>query len=222
MKFGEKMKGDIFEKLIFCKVKVVRPATAVQGKTPLARMKKSFWLYPANESELSANLKAEADILTSLFFDSQKLPKFNKPSSVPLSFISDFFAKYKIDQSIRCTFMVNKNVSEDAYKNAYNQQGNRYFFSCLFDDFEASGHSDIRDGSSYSIEQCQTLLLFESRYPFRCFFNGVIERIFNILRVRRLEMYAVNYNGNEMDDGNLGLALRYDASTIVEVRLMII
>lgn len=213
-------KGDIFEKLIFCKGKVVSSQSKTQKFKTQSHMRKSFWLYPINQEMPSADLKEEAEILTSFFFDQPLIPRIKESSSNPLAFISDFFANYKSDQCLTCTFMLNKNVKQDEYSNIYNPQGNRYFIACIFDDFEdpqKNNQNNAQQAQIPSLELSKTLFLIESRYPFRHFFSSMLTRVFNIVRVRRLEKYSINYNGNERDRNNLAHIKNYDARTILGV-----
>lgn len=211
-KMVKKKKGDILERLVFCKVKLINAEGKGQAKK--SRMRKSFWLYPIDEDQLSKDLKEESNILTSFFFDTRRTSKLKDPADRPLAFIYHFFSNYKAENSKMSTFMLNKNSRQEEYANIYNLQGNRYFFACLFDDFEESKVSVSELVQKPGVELSQTLLLIESRYPFRNFFSQVLTRIFDIIRVRRLEKYAMSYNGQEDDCRNLDLIKNYDASTI--------
>lgn len=215
------LKGDIFERLIYCKAKVVRSSQKAQSGNFQAQIRKSFWLYPINQAQLSSDLKEEADILTSFFLDQQTTPKWHQTmSNNPLAFISDFFANYKPENTKNATLVLNKNIRQSEYTNAYNPQGNRYFTALIFDDFEDSRTPGAESNLSSSLELSKTLFLIESRYPFRHFFSQVLTQIFSLVRLKRLERYAINYDGNEMNIGNQALIHQYDARSILTVLFM--
>lgn len=206
--------GDLFEKLVYSKVKLVKSAAA---GNKMLQMRKAFWLYPLEEGKISAELKDESDILTSFVFDQGSMLAKKKTISEPLAFIQNFFANYRASKTSKFTFMLNKNTQEETYKNPYNLRGNRYFFAYLFEDFEGTSSKDSVDNETCFLQPCHTLFLIESRYPFRKLFFAVLSRLFEIVRLRRLEKYACNFNGNENDQENLKTMKQYDATVIHEV-----
>lgn len=180
-------------------------------------MKKSFWLYPIAQKEFTSNEKEEADLLTTFGITPLSALPTRKGLDQPLPFITEFFANHTAAATSMFSFILNKNELQEAYCNPYNPAGVRYFFCCLFSDFEQVKYIDKHKNICYKVETCQCLYLLETKYPFAGLFRTVLTHLFNVVRLKRLEFFSQNYNGNERDVANLEFIKHYDASSILSV-----
>lgn len=210
-------RGDAFEKLIFVKARVVKKETAAPKPKVISSIKKSFWIYPITKTEFSSEEKEEADLLTT-FGLSPSTPKLSqKQLDETIPYITEYFANYNVNSTSMYSFVLNKNEKQTSFVNPFNLTGLRYFYGCLVSDFELVKYLDKDQSVRYKLEPSQSLILIESKYPFITFFNAVLGHIFNIVRVKRLEIFAKNYNGNERDLSNIQSIRHYDSSSILSV-----
>jgi hypothetical protein len=210
-------RGDVFERLIFCKARISKKEALLPQAKAVSSIKKSFWIYPITEKQFTQDEKEEADLLTT-FGLTPSIPNCTEATvDTPLTFITQHFSKYNVNTTSMFSFVLNKNEKQDHYNNAYNKSGLRYQYGCLAADFELVKFVDKQKQICYRLEPCQSLLLLESRYPFASFFKSVLGHIFNIVRLKRLELFAQHYNGNERDASNIEKIRYYDAAATLKV-----
>jgi hypothetical protein len=207
----------VFERLLFCKTKVLSGGDRKAQPKLQAKLRKSFWLFPFPARDLGQDEKEEADLLTTFGFNQALNSRLSVKKLGPFEFVYEFFASFKQEQLNFFSFILNNNKQQAAYENCYNTAGLRYFFGCQFLDFEYQSKTDRRTPLDFDLEVSQSLLLFESKYPFRTFFEAILKLVFNIIRVKRLELYAFHYNGNEHDVSNLDHLKKYDCSSVPRV-----
>ena len=208
-----------FEKFIFCKARILKKNhPGIPGKS-ITSMKKSFWIYPISQKEFSAKEKEEVDLLTTFGLE-PSVPKItDKPLDMPLAFLTEYFANYNISSTSIFSFILNKNEEQDKHINIFNSSGVRIFYGCSCTDFELVKYLDKDKQVIYKLEPCQTLFLLECRLPFLSFYRSIIEHLFSIIRLKRLELFSLNYNGNERDAANIELIKSYDSPSILSVLL---
>jgi hypothetical protein len=210
-------RGDVFEKLIFVKARIVKKELTVPKPKIVSSIKKSFWIYPITNKDFTQDEKEEADLLTT-FGLSPAAPKLTQRSiDDPLDFISEYFANYNVSSASFFSFVLNRNEREAGCSNAYNPGGLRYFFGCLVSDFDQVKFVDKNQRAGHRLEPSQCLLLLESKYPFTAFFNAVLGHLFNVVKVKRLELFSKSYNGNERDASNLEAIRNYDSGSVLAV-----
>lgn len=199
-----------FERFTYCRMKIVKG----DSKEKATQMRKSYWLHPVPKIVTAAE-KEEADLLTTFSFypGGPQIPKTNIGITVPLIFIPEFFAQFKPENLRMFSFVLSKNQRQDEYQNIYNPNGLRYFFGCEFTDFEQlKQESGTLKKNLAQLDLNQSVMLFESRFPFRTFFEVLLVQLFQSVRVRRLEQYAEHFNGDESDRSNL-INIKYLDST---------
>ncbi len=211
------IKRPVFERVIFCKLKVVKSGPKLLSSQMKGKLRKSFWIYPQPKAPLSANEKDEADLLTSFGLNQIESAILKTSKQGPLSFISHFFASFKPENGNMFVFALNKNQHQSEYENQYNWQGQRYFYGFQYSDFEIAHPLDKVKNIDFELDVGQGLILIESRYPFRSFFHKLLTILFNEIRFKRLELFASNYNGNEHDSTNLSQVCSYDSSCMISV-----
>lgn len=203
-----------FERFTYCRLRLFRaPATTAEKKSPL-QQKKSYWIHPV-PAKLSSDHKEEADLLTAFALSpgGPILPKSCSSITLPLEFIPQFFAQFKPDNCKFFSFVLIKNQRQSAYENIYNPCGYRYFYGCEYTDFlQARDANDQPPPNLAELELCQSLMMIESRYPFGQFYHSILTQLFQLIRVKRLELYATNFNGDTSDRGNLKRVSTYDSS----------
>lgn len=210
-------RGDVFERLIFSKARIVKKDATIPGFKSTTSMKKSFWIYPITQKQFTQNEKEEADLLTT-FGLNPLVPKSTQSTiDNSLPFITEYFANYNVSSTSLFSFVLNRNEKQESYQNQYNPAGVRYFFGCLANDFELVKYIDQQKQVRFRLEPCQCLFLIETKFPFASFFNNVLGHLFNIVRVKRLELFSQHYNGNERDPSNLESIRFYDATTVLSV-----
>jgi hypothetical protein len=209
--------NSIFERLLFCKTKVLSNKDKKENPKLQGKLRKSFWLFPFPTRDLNQDEKEEADLLTTFGFNQALNSRLTIKKIGPFEFVYEFFASFKQEQLNLFSFILNNNKNQEEYENSYNTTGMRYFFGCQFLDFEYQMKPDRKTPLDFDLEVSQSLLLIESKYPFRTFFDSVLKLVFNIIRVKRLEMYAFHYNGNEHDISNLEHLKKYDCSCVPKV-----
>ncbi len=207
----------VFERLLFCKAKVLSNSDRAAQPKQQAKLRKSFWLFPFPDRDLDQDEKEEADLLTTFGFNHSVGPRLSAKKLGPFEFVYEFFASFRQEQLNFFGFVLNSHKQQAAYENCYNASGLRYFFGCQFLDFEYQSKQDRRTPLDFGLEVGQSLLLVESKYPFRSCFEAVLKLVFNVVRVKRLELYAFHYNGNERDVANLEHLKKYDCSSVPKV-----
>ena len=206
----------VFERLLYCKTKVLAGSNGGAGgrssqpKHP-GKLRKSFWLFPFPARELSQDEKEEADLLTTFGFSQPGGVRAGRRLPGAFEFVSDFFAGFRAEQLRHFGFALANNARAGAFENAYNGAGQRYFFGVAFGDFEHLGRAELESG--------QSLLLLESRFPFRSFFEPLLALLFNLVRLKRLELFAEHFHGHERDPGHLEHLRKFDCSAVPKVRL---
>lgn len=210
-------RGDVFERLIFCKARISKRDSLLPQTKAVASIKKSFWIYPITEKQFTQEEKEEADLLTTFGLNPSVPQSAEVSLDAPLAFITKHFSKYNVNSTSMFSFVLNKNEKQDHYNNAYNKSGLRYQYGCLAADFELVKVIDKHKQVGYRLEPCQSLILLESKYPFALFFKSVLGHIFNIVRLKRLELFAQHYNGNERDASNIEKVRYYDAAATLPV-----
>jgi hypothetical protein len=195
--------NKIIEKFFYCKMKIIEKA---DGKE---MVRKNFWVFPPVDSDkISKEEQGEADILSGFCF--QKMWATSHAIETPVAYIAEFFAKFRSNNARKFWFVLNQNMKQQLYVNEYNPGGVRNFFGMSFDDFEFAHETN-------SLVNTQSLLLFESKYPFRTFMFRMLEIIFDLVRVHRLSQYSMNFNGDTRDLSNLTSCSLYDSSHMVQV-----
>lgn len=202
--------GRVFERLLYCKTKVL-PSSG--GPKQPGKLRKSFWLFPFPGRELSSEEKEEADLLTTFGFSEPGGVRAGGRRPYSLAFVSEFFAGFRAEQLRHFAFALANHARQGAYENAYNGAGLRYFFGAAFADFELLGRSP----QGPELEAGQSLLLLESRFPFRSFFEPLLALLFNLLRLKRLELFAAHFGADERDPASLERLRRFDCSAVPKV-----
>ena len=216
---NENQEDFVFEKVLFCKTRFMKDRGSAGGRLQ-TKLRKSFWMFPFPTSELSAEEKEEADLLSTFGFNQSKMSRMLAKKGEPLEFVYEFFASFKVEESNLLSFALNNNKNQAEYQNDYNPSGLRYFFGCQFLDFEYVQKANLSKSpsdSKFELEVSQSLILLEAKYPFKTFYESILKLIFNIIRVKRLELYALNFNGNSKDDKNFEFLKKYDATSVGQV-----
>lgn len=226
-----------FRKFIYCRMRMYRePKSSIpqNSKTSSSsdapkieskkKLRKTFWIFPSQSKAVTKDEKEEIDLLTTLGFD-QSFTKTSSQNLIlggdALEFVAEFWPRFNHKDLKMFMYVLNTNQHNNQ-PNDYNPNALRYFFGCRFTDFECKDVVAKKSGSQTSIPQSpgskkkivlnQSIFLFETCYPFRRVFKDCLEKIFKLVKVRRLELYGKYFNGDFSDIQNYQKIDRYDSS----------
>lgn len=199
-KGAAKYQSKTFEKFYYCRLK--SKFIMADGGRKITGLTKSFWLYPPSTQETKQADKEEGDRLTNIVLRSKYQCKLIANWKEGMAFLTDFFAQYNEKNTEFVNFFV---LDQDGKKktNRFNKKGWKYIYSLVFEDFEIL--------PDLTLDINPTMLIFESRYPFRGLFEHALRKIYREFRMRRLALFSGLFDVTESPQNNLSTADQYDS-----------
>ena len=167
-------------------------------------IRKSFWVFPHLPADSAKQTIEEADKLTAVLMDKTFRPHRLTGLHATSSFLTQFFAQFTDKHCRFVSFLRRAEEGRQPQANKFNPLGYRHVYGLVFDDFELL--------QSLSLEVSRSMLLVESAYPFRSFFEKLLRTAFQELRIRRLATFGAKFLLGDSPAEQLTESRHYDAS----------
>src|SRR3990167_492411 len=193
-------KTKAFDKFYYCRIK--SKFIMADGGRKITGLTKSFWLYPPSSVDTKLSDKEEGDKITNIALRSKYCPRLIANWKEGMSFVTDFFAQYNEKNTEFINFfLLDQGTKKQG--NRFNKKGWKYVYCLVFEDFEIL--------PDLTLDVNPTVLVFESRYPFRGLFEHTLRKIYSEFRMRRLALFSCLFDVTESPQNNLSTADQYDS-----------
>jgi len=172
-------------------------------------IRKSYWLYPSLAADSPDFCKEDVERVTS-FAVNRKSSSYSISREADISaFLLSFFADFNVKSCEFVNYLVQEAKPLASFVSEYNSMGWRHVYCLRFTDFDVK----LSDQQQLALEVNQSVFAFESKYPFKSFFDKLLTSIFNQVRLDRLGLF-----GQHFDPNDLKSALKFDAKAVKQVR----
>ena len=172
-------------------------------------IRKSYWLYPSLAAETPDFCKEDVEKVTSFAVNRKHKSKTLRDEADISEFLLQFFAGFHVKSGEFVNYLVQEAKPLSSFVSEYNSMGWRHVYCLRFPDFDLN----LSDKEQLSLEVNQSVFAFESKYPFKQFFEKFLTSIFNQIRLDRLGLFGQGFCPNDLKS-----ALKFDAKVVKQVR----